>query len=141
MTLIRKNSADFMPGLFNDMFGKNWMESASVRNNVPAVNVKENENGFQLEMAAPGMDKKNFNIQLDKNVLTISYEKKAEKSEEDKGYTRKEFLYNSFQRAFVLPETVDTEKISADYKNGILKVDILKKEEAKEKAPRSIKIS
>lgn len=141
MKLIRRNSADYLPNIFDDMFGKNWADNGYIRNNAPAVNVLENENGFELEMAAPGMKKNDFNIKLDKNVLTISYEKKDENTEKENGYTRKEFAYNSFQRSFVLPETVDTDKIAASYKDGILKLDISKKEEAKEKAPRTIKIA
>ncbi len=107
---------------------------------VPAVNIKEENDKFVLEMAAPGMKKDDFQINLDNYQLTISSEKKEEKKEKEDNYTRREFLYSSFSRSFTLPKTVDIEKIKADYKNGILNIVLPKKEE-ETKLTKQIKIS
>jgi HSP20 family protein len=107
---------------------------------IPAVNIKEENNKFVLEMAAPGLKKDDFNINLDNYVLTISSEKKEEQKEDKDNYTRREFLYTSFSRSFTLPKTVDIDKIKADYKNGILTVTLPKKEE-EAKLTKQIKIS
>ena len=104
-------------------------------------NVKEGEDGYEVDMAAPGLGKKDFKIELNHGILTISSEKKNE-NETKKGqqFTRREFSYQSFSRSFNLPHTVDSEKISAKYDNGILKVTIPKKEEAKPKPAKTIEI-
>ncbi len=107
---------------------------------IPAVNIKEENDKFVLEMAAPGLKKDDFNINLDNYVLTISSEKKEEAKEDKDNYTRREFLYTSFSRSFTLPKTVDIDKIKADYKNGILTVTLPKKEE-EAKLTKQIKIS
>ena len=107
---------------------------------VPAVNIKEENDKFVLEMAAPGMKKDDFQINLDNYQLTISSEKKEEKKEKEDNYTRREFLYSSFSRSFTLPKSIDIEKIKADYKNGILSIVLPKKEE-ETKLTKQIKIS
>ncbi len=107
---------------------------------IPAVNIKEENDKFVLEMAAPGLKKDDFNINLDNYVLTISSEKKEETKDDKDNYTRREFLYTSFSRSFTLPKTVDIDKIKADYKNGILTVTLPKKEE-EAKLTKQIKIS
>ncbi|MGB3842469.1 MAG: Hsp20/alpha crystallin family protein, partial [Bacteroidales bacterium] len=88
--------------------------------NVPAVNVVEDENKFQIEVAAPGFKKEDFKVQLDNDVLTIYTEKKEEKEEKDKRYRRREFNYQSFTRSFIVPDYIDKDKIAAEYKDGIL---------------------
>jgi len=98
---------------------------------IPAANIKENEKSFDIEIAVPGMKKEDFKINLENNVLTISSEKEEEKNEEKKNYTRKEFVYGSFSRSFTLPKIVETEQINAVYENGILNIQLPKKEEAK----------
>jgi HSP20 family protein len=109
---------------------------------LPAVNIKEGKDDFQIEVAAPGMEKKDFKIDLENDQLTISSERKNEKEEKDDSYTRREFSYQSFSRTFTLPEhLVDGEKISAKYADGILRIIVPKKEEAKPKPPRTIKIA
>ncbi|ELR72465.1 Small heat shock protein [Fulvivirga imtechensis AK7] len=110
---------------------------------MPAVNIKENKNEFEVEVAAPGMSKKDFKIELDNNTLTISYERKEDKEEksEEGQYTRREFNYQAFRRSFTLPNTVESDKINAKYDEGILRLTIPKKEEAKQKASRVIDIS
>lgn len=98
---------------------------------VPAVNVAETENEFHIDLAAPGLKKEDFKINLDKDVLNISVEKKAETAEESKKYSKREYSYKSFVRSFTLPDSVDYSKIEAEYTDGILKLSIAKKEEAK----------
>ncbi|MDA3866449.1 MAG: Hsp20/alpha crystallin family protein [Salinivirgaceae bacterium] len=109
---------------------------------MPAVNIKDEENKFTVQVAVPGMDKKDFNIDLSENLLTISSEKEDKKEDKEDSYTRREYSYRSFTRTFTLPENiVDSIKISAKYENGELTITIPKKEEAKPKPARTIKIS
>lgn len=122
----------------NDVFGRDFSEPNTT---LPSVNIKENEDKFNVEVAVPGFDKTDFNIELNNNELTISSEKKEENDQkEGERYTRREFSYQSFRRSFTLPNTVDGDKISAEYKNGVLNVDIPKREEAKPKPVRQIDI-
>ena len=107
----------------------------------PAVNIKETNKNYVLELAAPGLKKEDFKISLDKDVLTISFENKNETNETNEKYTRKEFVYNSFERAFTLPEHVEQAKINATYNNGILVLDLPKAEAAQPKPAKEIKIS
>ena len=107
---------------------------------IPAVNIKEENDKFVLELAAPGMKKDDFKINLDNYQLTISAETKSEKKEKEDSYTRREFVYNSFSRSFTLPKTIDIDKIKADYRNGILDIVLPKKEE-ETKLTKQIKIS
>ena len=137
-----------MPSLFDDMFTNdffNWgLGSSSTTNtSIPAVNIKETGDSFEVEMAAPGMTKSDFKVELDNNLLTISSEKQHQNEEkEGERYTRREFSYQSFQRSFQLPkEVVDADKIQASYQNGMLKLVIPKKEEVKQRPPRMIQIS
>jgi len=97
----------------------------------PAVNVAETKEGFQVEFAVPGFNKDEFKINVEKDLLTVSGEHKAEDLEESKKYSRKEFSYSSFKRSFTLPETVDVNKIEANYKDGVLSLLVGKKEEEK----------
>ncbi|MCU0470423.1 MAG: Hsp20/alpha crystallin family protein [Arcicella sp.] len=100
-------------------------------NNIPAVNVKESENAFAIEVAAPGLKKEDFKISLHENRLTISAKQEESSAEKTDKYTRQEFNYTSFQRTFTLPKNVDGEKIEATYTDGILHVGLPKKEELK----------
>ena len=134
-----------MPSFIDEFFGKDWMDSVFSDQpgiSTPAVNVKETNEDYQIEVAAPGLDKKDFKVDLDNNVLTISSEKehKDEKKEEGK-YMRREFSYSSFNRSFSLPDAVDAENIKAKHRDGILLVVIPKREEARRKAPKQIAIS
>lgn len=126
--------------LFSDLFD-NMITSDFRRSTVPAVNIVDSPDNFRLELAAPGLKKEDFKISIDNDVLTISTEKKSETSESGEKYTRKEYSYSSFMRSFTLPEIVDIENITAGYENGIMKVVLPKKEEAKPKMPREVKIS
>jgi len=103
----------------------------------PPVNIKEDENGFYLDAAIAGFSKKDIKIDVDNDLLTIS----ATVEDSEETFKRKEFSKNSFKRSFTLPKTVDTEQISAAFKNGILSITIPKKEEAKPKPAKEIKIS
>lgn len=123
---------------YTDPFNRDFSETNTT---LPSVNIKENEDKFSVEMAVPGFSKSDFNIELNNNELTISSERKEENEQKEDGrYTRREFSYQSFRRSFTLPNTVDGEKISAQYKNGVLQVSIPKREEAKPKPPKQIAI-
>ena len=147
MTLIKRNGqSELWPAFWNnflnpDLFhwDTNYMQSGST---VPAVNIKETADSFQVEMAAPGMNKEDFKIEIDGSALTISAEKQNEKEQKDGDYfNRKEFSYHSFYRTFHLPkEVVNADKIGAKYENGLLQLEIPKREEAKQKPARLINI-
>ncbi len=142
MTLMRRTNSLF-PTFFDDFFGRdvfNIDKNFWGTNSVPAVNIKEETDAFYVEVAAPGIDKKDFKVELDDDLLTISYEK--QQSNEEKGdYTKREFSYHSFRRSFNLPKTVENAKIEAKYTDGILHLVIPKREEAKQKPSRLIEIS
>lgn len=106
---------------------------------MPAVNIREDENNYILELAVPGMDKKDLKIDIAEDVLTISSEQKNEYEDKQDGYTRKEFSYSSFVRSFYIPENVNADKIDANYKDGILTVSFPKQEEMK-KITRQVNI-
>ncbi|WP_083478371.1 Hsp20/alpha crystallin family protein [Lacinutrix himadriensis] len=108
---------------------------------LPKVNIKETADAFMVEMAVPGLKKSDFHLDLDNQVLSISTETKDEKEVKEENFTRREFGYSSFKRTFTLPESVNDEKIDANYKDGILSILLPKKEEAKQKPARSIKVS
>jgi HSP20 family protein len=139
--------SDQFPSIFNSFFDNNMLDWTSrnfsdTNTTLPSVNVKENAGEFMVEVAAPGFDKNEFNIELNNDVLTISSEKKIEnETKSDERVTRKEFSYQSFSRSFTLPTVVERDKIKAKYENGILNIVIPKKEEAKAKPARQIEIS
>jgi HSP20 family protein len=149
MSLVKRNDRLMdMPLLFNDLFTKdlwNWgMNNNSTTNTtIPAVNIRETAEHFAVEVAAPGMKKEDFTLELDGNTLTIRSERQEEgEQKEGDRYTRREFSYQSFQRMFTLPkEVVDVDNIEARYENGLLKLLIPKKDEAKQRPPRMIHIS
>ena len=149
MTLIKRTDSNFpsIPSFIDNLFSRDWMDwsnlnFSSTNTTLPAVNVRESENEYELEVAAPGMKKDSFKVNLDKDQLTISSEWKDEKKEKDGDYTRREFSYQSFQRSFTIPDNlVDGEKISAKYNDGILNIKLPKREEAKPKPAREIKIN
>ncbi len=146
MSLIKRNEANWLPSVFDDMFKTDWLGGTtnvnSIGTSIPAVNIQETEESFSVEVAAPGKTKEDFNIELENDVLTISSEDKKENETTEKNgrYTRKEFSYSTFKRAFSLPDSVDSEKISAQYNNGVLEILLPKREEAKVQAKRMIEI-
>lgn len=132
MTLMKRNLVD-MPAyrsLLSDFFDTENLKFDSMFRNdwMPAVNVMDTEKFYVIEVAAPGLKKEDFKLKIEDGVLTISAEKKIEKEEKDKNYTRKEFSFSSFTRSFVLPEDIKEDNIKAHYENGILKLDLVKKE-------------
>ena len=146
MTLIKRNINNLVPSLWNDLLEKEWplMPGLATVNGTNApVNVKENKDKFSLEILTPGFNKEDFKIDLDNNMLSVSVEKMDEvlDSKLDEKYTRKEFSFHSFSKVFTMPESVDTEKMNATYNNGVLSIDIPKREEAKAKPIKNIKIS
>ena len=150
MTLVKRTNEMYprVPSFFDDFLGGNlsdWFTTnvAKKEGSVPAVNLKETDVDYVIEMAAPGMDKKDFSISLEDGVLIIRSEKEETFEEkEDEGYFRKEFNYQSFQRCFRMPENdIHVEKIDAIYKDGILKVKLPKIMKGTDKKTRQIKIS
>jgi HSP20 family protein len=135
-----------MPTFFSDFFdmertfGTDFMEKDFFKS-VPAANITEDVNQFNVELAVPGMKKHDFHINVENDVLTISAENKEEKEVKNEKYTRKEFYYGSFERSFTLPNSVAGEKIEGKYENGILMLTIPKKEEARKKLVKEIKVS
>lgn len=145
MSIVRFSNQ--LPSLFDrffepDLFDWSNRNFSTTNTTLPSVNIKEGTDNFEVEMAAPGFDKKDFRIELNHDLLTISSEKKVEnETREGQQFTKREFSYQSFSRSFTLPYTVESEKINAKYENGILHVIIPKKEEAKPKPARQIAIS
>ncbi|WP_420321399.1 Hsp20/alpha crystallin family protein [Flagellimonas sp.] len=144
MSLSKWNKQDdLFPSLssfFDDFWGRDFVSGVQTGTTVPAVNIAESEEAFDIEVAAPGLKKEDFKINLDNGMMTISSEKSEEKESEEKKITRKEFSFSSFQRSFTLPESVLVEKINAVYKDGVLKIKLPKKEEAKKQPPKLIDI-
>jgi len=138
-TITRKSFRPFyMSNLFDDDF---FPAFQSRSNSMPAVNIRENDKSYILDLAVPGMDKKDLKIDINEDVLTISSESKHETEENKDGYKRKEFSYSSFCRSFYIPENVSRDKIEANYKDGILSVGLPKQEEEKSRVSRQINIS
>ncbi|HEX5169304.1 MAG TPA: Hsp20/alpha crystallin family protein [Cyclobacteriaceae bacterium] len=130
MTLVKRSD---WPSLVRDSWlsdffdGNRFLDSDIMQRSVPAVNVVEKDNLFEIELAAPGLNKKDFNVTVDKGVLTISAQKEDSKEDKGKNFTRREFSFTSFSRSFALPENVNEEDIKAHYEDGILQLQILKK--------------
>ncbi|NVK53437.1 MAG: Hsp20/alpha crystallin family protein [Flavobacteriaceae bacterium] len=140
--LAKKTDFPVFTNLFDDFF-RDWSTTnfSETNTTLPAVNIKETENDFTVDVAVPGMDKKDFKIDLDNDILTISSEKKSSNEETNDRYTRKEYSYLSFKRSFTLPKgVVDSNKIEAVYNNGELKITIPKLEEAKPKPVKLIEV-
>ena len=144
MSLVRFSNQ--LPSMFDrffegDLFDWSNRNFSLTNTTLPSVNIKENTDAFTVEVAAPGFEKGDFKLELNHDLLTISSEKKVEKeTKEGEQFTKREFSYQSFSRSFTLPHTADGERIEANYENGILKVIIPKKEEAKPKPARTIEI-
>lgn len=141
--MLRTKTSNF-PSLVDAFFGDDFLSNFFENRNqgtIPAVNIIENKDEFVIEVAAPGLEKKDFTVDLNNNLLTISSQKELKNEENTDKFMRREFSYTSFRRSFSLPETADSNKIKASYKEGILTINIPKKEEAKEKPARQISIS
>lgn len=139
---IRKRSA--FPSLIDEFFGREFpgfFFDPDRNLSTPAVNIIEGKDDYRIEVAAPGLEKNDFKISLDNNMLTVSSEKELSNEEKSEQFMRREFTYASFSRSFTLPDGTDPDKIQAKHKDGILQVTIPKKEEAKDRPARQIRIS
>jgi HSP20 family protein len=147
MTQLTRRSDELMnlPSLLTEMmdvdrfFGNDPFFRSMKK--IPSANIKEKDNSYEIELAAPGMKKEDFKVELDNNVITISAEQKEEKTEEKENFTRREFSYNSFSRSFEVPTTVNAEKVDAQYKDGLLVLTLPKKQEAMVNNRKEIKVS
>lgn len=148
-SLVKTNNSLFpaIPSLLDDFFGREWLDSTmsnwrTSSSTMPAVNVQESNEDYVIEVAAPGMKRDDFKIELDHNVLTISSQQEDSHEEKVGGYTRREFSYQSFQRAFTLPQNrVKGDEIKAKYVDGILRITVPKTEDAKTKPAKQIAVA
>lgn len=148
-TLMKTNQDMFpaIPSLLNNFLQDDWLDSTlgslgSGSATLPAANIRETSDDFRIELAAPGMRREDFKVELNHDVLTVAAELETQHENTNGGYTRKEFSYQSFQRSFTLPENrVNGEQVSARYQDGILEIIVPKREEAKEKPARQIAVS
>jgi HSP20 family protein len=144
MTLARRNNTT--PSLFDRFFDNDFFDWSNknfslTNTTLPSVNIKEDEDKFEVELAAPGFKKSDFKVEINNGQLNICSEKKSEnESEKNENYRVKEFSYQSFNRSISLPDTVNEDKVSAKYEDGLLKLQIPKKDEAKAKPAKEIKI-
>jgi HSP20 family protein len=146
MSIVKRDVgyAPTLSNFFDDFFTRDlfsWPSTSSTGTSIPKVNIFETDNEFHVEMAAPGMAKDDFKVELDNNQLTISSHKESENADDNKNYQRREYSYQSFSRTFHLPDSAEAEKINAKYVDGVLNLSIPKKEEAKRKPVKTIKIS
>ena len=140
--MLVKRHSNYLPTLVSDFWGEDLFPGFEQEWSLtPAVNIVEGEKNFKVEVAAPGLFKEDFKVDVEKNILEISATKKNENVTKNEKYLRKEFNYNEFKRTFSLPSYVDTEKIKAEHKNGILIVEIPKKDETKVNPKKQIAIT
>ncbi len=141
--MLARINRSFVPAYWDDFLNDKFFNDfspAAKNNTAPAVNVTEEDKLFRIEVAAPGVTAEDLRIDLENDLLTISTEHTENKEETDRRYLRKEFNYSSFKRSFQLPETVNTESIRAGHESGILTIELPKKEEVVQKAPRQIAV-
>jgi HSP20 family protein len=142
MNAVVRNGYSY-PTLLETFFGKDAVSdrfAPAFTDSTPAINVLENEDGYRIEVAAPGMQKSDFKLDLNHNHLTISARKEQNEEQTNEKYTRREFRYASFQRTFTLPTSIDPEKVQATYTDGILGIELPRREEARVKPSRQIEI-
>jgi HSP20 family protein len=153
MTLLIKRNAATRPALASDLFNTNMLLPSVFDFDgdlfdfdggsfvVPNANIAENDKDFRIDLAAPGLERKDFKVEVDNGILSISAEKEEESEEENKNFRRREFSYNSFRRSFSLPDNSVPDKIDAKYENGVLRLVIPKKEVSISKPVKEIKVS
>lgn len=153
MALVLNRTGSLLPTIVSDFFDGDDFFAPSFFNfdsdfgtlkvgrQIPSANITENPKDFVIELAAPGLEKKDFKVEADNNMLTISAEKKTEEKKETKNYSRKEFSYNSFSRSFNLPDNALPDKITAEYQNGVLKLTLPKKEVTVASSKKEIKVA
>ena len=141
MNLIRKQTP-FFPSLIDDFIYNDWnIKSPSHSSTMPAVNIKELDSQFEIELAVPGIQKEDFAIEVEEGILSISSTQEEEQVNEKGKFTRREFSYTSFRRSFTLPDSVDPTKIDARYADGVLQVLLPKHKEAQPQPKKLIKIN
>lgn len=136
-----RKTQNWLPGIFNDFFGNEWVAKANTT--APAINIIENEKAYEVELAAPGLAKDDFKVEVDDNdqlVITVQNKKEDEEKDKKGRYLRREFSYSQFQQTMILPENVDKEQIKASQKDGVLTVVIPKKPVAAAKTPKQIEV-
>jgi HSP20 family protein len=141
--MLAKINRHYVPAYWDDFFNDNFFKNIhTVNNNAtsPAVNVVEEDNVFRIEVAVPGLTRKEIRIDLENDILTVASEQKEQKEENTQRYVRREFGTSTFKRSFQLPDTIDFEKIKARHDAGILTIELPKKEEVVQKAPKQIEI-
>jgi len=141
--MLARINRNYVPAYWDDFFNDNFFNgfrSVNQKNTSPAVNVVEEDDSFRIEVAVPGMSRKDIRIDLEDQVLTISSEHKDEKEDKKGQYMRREFNYSAFKRSFELPETVNADQIRAKHNEGVLTIELPKKEEVVSKAPKQIEI-
>lgn len=145
MSLIKLKEENQKPSLFSDFFSTDFFNDDAFNREitkwVPATNIKENSSNYTVELSAPGMSKSDFKIEVKENVLSVEGNQKEQHEEKNERYTRKEFRTTSFIRSFRMPNEVNADKIDAKYENGILKLVLPKREDAKTVGPKEVKIS
>lgn len=141
--LIRSNFFDLDDFFEDQVWDSDLLKSRfwNGKSMIPAMNVKESDNDFEIELAAPGFDKKDFKVTIENGCLNISAEKSTSEEEKDANYTRREFSHNSFERSVQLPDTIKDDTVNAKYNDGILRFKLAKKEEAKKTKPKVIEVS
>mgnify|MGYP004525120275 CR=1 FL=1 len=144
MTLVNfnnrtRNSAPYFNNVFDSLFSDALSKNYSI-SKMPAVNISENAEAYVIEVAAPGLNKADFQLNVKKDTLSLWVEKKAAEDQVEKDFSRREFDYSSFARSFRLPESVDADKISAEYISGVLYITVAKKDESSN-APKTITVA
>lgn len=141
--MLARINRSYVPAYWDDFFNDkffNQLKSTGSGESRPAVNISEDDKGYTIELAVPGVAKDNFILEIENDVLTLSSEQKENKDEQKQNYLRREFNYQSFKRSFELPETIDQEQINANIDAGVLTLSLPKKEEEIQKAPRQIEV-
>ena len=140
MNLVHRNTNQLFTSFFDDFFGSNIFDSRTLkRNHLPSVNILDNEKFFELNLAAPGKNRKDFIIELEDQILTISSESFTNNDDSD-NFTRQEYRYGNFKRSFRLPDSINTSLIKAKYENGILSISLPKHKEAIPEPKKQIQI-
>ena len=140
-TISRRNEQNWLPSIFNDFFSEEWPLMHNVSSATPAINVKEDEKAYHVEIAAPGMSKEDFHVHVnDQDELVVSVEKKQENKEEDKKtkYLRHEFNYSRFEQSLLLPDNVNKEGIAAKVEHGVLHIELPKSDPTIQKQPTRV---
>ena len=141
--MLARINKSYVPAYWDDFFNDNFFNSFNGGKNhcaSPAVNIEERDKEYRIDVAAPGLSKKDIKIDLDNDILTISADRKQEKNEKSQRYMRREFGYNTFKRSFELPDTIDQDHIKASHDSGVLTIQLPKKEEVVQKASKQIEI-